>query len=133
MPAATADDLVGIPLFDTLDADGRAAIAPWFELEDVSPGVKLIGEGASGYSFFVLRAGTATVTINGIEVRTLGAGDFFGELAILGDGQRTATVTAASPSQVLVLFGTEFRQLQQEHPEIAATIESNLREIAQAA
>jgi CRP/FNR family transcriptional regulator, cyclic AMP receptor protein len=133
MPAATADDLAGIPLFDTLDADGRSAIAPWFELEDVSPGVKLIGEGASGYSFFVLRAGTATVTINGVEVRTLGAGDFFGELAILGDGQRTATVTTASPSQVLVLFGTEFRQLQQEHPEIAATIESNLREIAQAA
>jgi CRP-like cAMP-binding protein len=133
MPAATADDLAGIPLFDTLDADGRSAIAPWFELEDVSPGVKLIGEGASGYSFFLLRVGTATVTINGIEVRTLGAGDFFGELAILGDGQRTATVTTDSPSQVLVLFGTEFRQLQQEHPEIAATIESNLREIAQAA
>jgi CRP-like cAMP-binding protein len=133
MPAATAADLAGIPLFDTLDADGRTAIAPWFELEDVSPGVKLIGEGASGYSFFVLRAGTATVTINGIEVRTLGAGDFFGELAILGDGQRTATVTTTAPSQVLVLFGTEFRRLQQELPEIAATIESNLREIAQAA
>ena len=133
MPAATAADLAGIPLFDTLDADGRTAIAPWFELEDVSPGVKLIGEGASGYSFFVLRAGTATVTINGMEVRTLGAGDFFGELAILGDGQRTATVTTTAPSQVLVLFGTEFRRLQQELPEIAATIESNLREIAQAA
>jgi CRP-like cAMP-binding protein len=133
MPAATAADLAGIPLFDTLDADGRTAIAPWFELEDVSPGVKLIGEGGSGYSFFVLRAGTATVTINGMEVRTLGAGDFFGELAILGDGQRTATVTTTAPSQVLVLFGTEFRRLQQELPEIAATIESNLREIAQAA
>ena len=133
MPAATAADLAGIPLFDTLDTDVRTAIAPWFELEDVSPGVKLIGEGASGYSFFVLRAGTATVTINGMEVRTLGAGDFFGELAILGDGQRTATVTTTAPSQVLVLFGTEFRRLQQELPEIAATIDSNLREIAQAA
>jgi CRP-like cAMP-binding protein len=133
MPAATADDLAGIPLFDKFDADDCAAIAPWFELEDVRQGVKLIGEGAPGYSFFVLRAGTATVTINGIEVRALGPGDFFGELAILGDGQRTATVTTASPSQVLVLFGTEFRQLQQEHPEVAATIESNLREIAQAA
>ena len=133
MPEATGEDLAGIPLFDGLDTDARAAIAPWFDLEDVSPGVKLIGEGASGYSFFVLRVGTATVTINGIEVRTLGAGDFFGELAILGDGQRTATVTTDSPSEVLVLFGTEFRQLQQEHPEIAATIESNLREIARAA
>jgi CRP/FNR family cyclic AMP-dependent transcriptional regulator len=133
MASATADDLAGIPLFDALDDDDREAIAPWFELEDISPGMKLIGEGASGYSFFVLRSGSATVTIGGAEVRTLGAGDFFGELAILGDGQRTATVTTDSPSQVLVLFGTEFRQLQQELPEIAATIESNLREIAQAA
>jgi voltage-gated potassium channel len=133
MSAAAAEDLAGIPLFDTLEPDERAAIAPWFELEDVSPGVNLCGEGASGYSFFLLRDGTATVTINGIEVRTLGPGDFFGELALLGDGRRTATVTTATPSQVLVLFGTEFRQLQQEHPEIAARVESALREVAQTA
>ncbi len=133
MPAATADDLAGIALFETLEPDARAAIAPWFELQDVSPGVDLTGQGASGYSFFVLRAGTATVSIDGIQVRTLGSGDFFGELAILGDGQRTATVTTASPSQVLVLFGTEFRRLQQEYPELAAQIETRLREVVQAA
>ena len=133
MAPAAANDLAGIPLFDTLEPDERAAIAPWFELEDVSPGMKLTGEGASGYSFYVLRDGAATVTIDGSEVRTLGPGDFFGELALLGDGRRTATVTTTSPSQVLVLFGTEFRQLQQEFPEIAARIESGLREIAQAA
>jgi CRP/FNR family transcriptional regulator, cyclic AMP receptor protein len=133
MPSATPDDLVDIPLFDALEPDERATVAPWFELENVGPGIKLTGEGASGYSFFVLREGTATVTINGLEVRTLGAGDFFGELAILGDGRRTATVTTTSPAQVLVLFGTEFRRLQQEYPETAARIESALREIAQAA
>jgi voltage-gated potassium channel len=131
--SAAADDLAGIPLFDALEPGERAAVAPWFEVQDVSAGVKLTGEGASGYSFFILRQGSATVTIDGIEVRTLTAGDFFGELAILGDGRRTATVTTAAPSQLLVLFGTEFRQLQQEHPEIAARIESSLREIAQAA
>jgi voltage-gated potassium channel len=133
MAAAATDDLAGIPLFDTLEEEERAAIAPWFELQEVSPGVNLTGEGSSGYEFFVLRDGTATVTINGIEVRTLGPGDFFGELAILGDGRRTATVTTASPAQVLVLFGTEFRRLQQEYPETAERIESALREIAQAA
>jgi voltage-gated potassium channel len=133
MAPAAANDLAGIPLFDTLEPDERAAMAPWFELEDVSPGMKLTGEGASGYSFYVLRDGAATVTIDGIEVRTLGPGDFFGALALLGDGRRTATVTTASASQVLVLFGTQFRQLQQEYPEIAARIESGLREIAQAA
>jgi CRP-like cAMP-binding protein len=133
MPAAAADDLARVALFETLEPEERAAIATWFEVQDVSPGVKLTGEGASGYSFFVLLEGTATVTINGIDVRTLEPGDFFGELAILGDGRRTATVTTASPAQVLVLFGTEFRQLQQEYPDLAAQIESRLRATAQAA
>jgi len=133
MAPAAADDLAGIPLFDTLEPDEQAAIAPWFELEDVSPGVKLTGEGASGYSFYVLREGAATVTIDDIEVRTLGPGEFFGELALLGDGRRTATVTTAAPSEVLVLFGTEFRQIQQKYPELASRIESGLRQIAQAA
>src|SRR5437764_13887699 len=117
MAPATADDLTGIPLFDMLEADERAALAPWFEVESVSADVRLTGEGAPGYSFFVLREGTATVSIDNIEVRTLGRGDFFGELALLGEGRRTATVTTDSPSRVLVLFGTEFRRLQQEFPE----------------
>lgn len=133
MPAATADDLAGLPLFDTLASEERATIAAWFELHDVSPGVNLTGEGASGYSFFVLREGAATVSVDGAEIRTLEAGDFFGELALLGDGRRTATVTTASPAKVLVLFGTEFRRLQQEYPELAARIESALRASAQAA
>jgi len=102
-------------------------------VQDVSAGMKLTGEGAPGYSFFILRSGSATVTINGIEVRTLGSGDFFGELAILGDGRRTATVTTVEPSRLLVLFGTEFRRLQQQYPELATQIESTLREVAQAA
>jgi CRP-like cAMP-binding protein len=132
MPAI-AEDLAGVPLFAGLEPDELATLADWFEAQNVSEGMKLIGEGAAGYSFFVLREGTATVTIDGIEVRTLEPGDFFGELAILGDGRRTATVTAASPVRVLVLFGTEFRQLQQEYPELAAQIESRLRATAQAA
>lgn len=124
MHAATPEDLSGIDLFESLDEGARATIAPWFEVQKTSPGVALIGEGAMGYSLFVLREGTASVTVEGDEVRTLGPGDFFGELALLGRGQRSATVTTTSPATVLVLFGTEFRQLQQEHPEIAARIEA---------
>ena len=131
--STVADDLAAVPLFAGLEPDERATLAEWFEVQNVSAGVKLIGEGAPGYSFFILREGTATVTIDRIEVRTLEPGDFFGELAILGDGRRTATVTTASPVRVLVLFGTEFRLLQQEYPELAAQIESRLQATAQAA
>lgn len=130
MPFATVDDLAGLPLFEALDDAERTQIAPWFELQDASPGVRLTGEGASGYSFFVLREGSASVTVDGEEVRTLGPGDFFGERAILGGGIRTATVTTTSPSRLLVLFGTEFRRLEQEYPELAARIEAGVRERA---
>jgi voltage-gated potassium channel len=133
MPTATAADFEGLALFDTLDPDAQAAIAPWFDVQDVSAGVKLIGEGCHGYSLFVLQDGSVTVTIDGVEIRTLSSGDFFGELALLGDGIRTATVTTAAPSRLLVLFGTEFRQIQQDYPELAERIESGVREIAHAA
>jgi voltage-gated potassium channel len=127
VPVATPDDLAGLPLFQQLDEEERSAIAHWFEVEEASAGVKLTGEGAPGYSFYVISDGTASVTIDGIEVNALEPGDFFGELAILGDGVRTATVTTTSPSRLLVLFGTEFRQLQQEHPELARRIEAGVR------
>jgi voltage-gated potassium channel len=127
MPDASAWDLAGIPLFDELEPDELAAIAPWFEVQEASSGANLTGEGASGYSFFVLSDGTASVTIDGAEVNALGPGDFFGELAILGDGRRTATVTTTSPARLLVLFGTEFRRLQQDHPELAAQIDAGVR------
>jgi voltage-gated potassium channel len=127
MPPASTWDLAGVSLFDDLEPEDLAAIAPWFEVQDASPGVNLTGEGAAGYSFFVLSDGTASVTIDGAEVNALGPGDFFGELAILGDGRRTATVTTTSPARLLVLFGTEFRRLQQEQPELARQIEAGVR------
>ena len=127
MPDATTWDLAGIALLDDLEPEELTKIAPWFEVQDVSPGVNLTGEGASGYSFYILSNGAASVTIDGVEVNTLGPGDFFGELAILGDGVRTATVTTTSLSRLLVLFGTEFRQLQQEQPDLASRIEAGVR------
>jgi voltage-gated potassium channel len=127
MPTASTWDLAGIPLFDDLEPEDLAEIAPWFEVQETSPGVNLTGEGAAGYSFFVLSDGTASVTIDGAEVNALGPGDFFGELALLGDGRRTATVTTTSPARLLVLFGTEFRRLQQEQPELASQIEAGVR------
>jgi voltage-gated potassium channel len=133
VPCATADDLAGIPLFEGLDDAGRAEIAPWFEVSDVSPGVPLTGEGATGYSFFVIGDGTASVSVDGVEVREFGAGDFFGELALLGEGRRTASVTTTSPARLLVLFGTEFRRLQQDHPSLAERIEAGVRARLQSA
>ena len=64
------------------------------------------------------------MSAQGNQIRELGPGDYFGEVAILGDGRRSATVTTTTPSQLLVLFGTEFRRLQEDQPEIAARLEA---------
>ena len=118
----TTADLASIPLFGALDDTQLAQVAQWFHFENASEGATLVGEGAHGYTFFVLADGTAAVSSEGETVATLGPGDFFGEVAILGAGRRTATVTSTSPVRLLVMFGTEFRQLEAAHPEIASRL-----------
>jgi CRP-like cAMP-binding protein len=126
--SGTADDLAAISLFASLSESDRRVLAGWFDAQTAGAGVRLVGEGAAGYSFFVLVEGSAVVTSAGAELATLGPGDFFGEIAILGDGRRTATVTTTAPAKLLVMFGTEFRRLEQEHPEIAARVSAAMRE-----
>jgi CRP-like cAMP-binding protein len=115
--------LAALPLFASLDEAQLQQIAPWFEPRSVSSDVELVGQGAPGYSFFVLTDGQAVVAVDDTTVAWLEPGDFFGEGAIVTGTRRNATVRTTAPSQVLVMFGTEFRRLQQAQPEIAAAIE----------
>ena len=116
---AAVAELAEVPLFANAQLQ---ELAGWFHVQNAGEGRRLVGEGAPGYTFFVIVDGTAQVTADGVSLVTLGPGDFFGEIAILGDGQRTATVTSTSPVRMLVLFGTEFRQLEAAHPAIAAEL-----------
>ena len=119
---ASVDDLATVPLFNSVDKEQLAKLANWFHVQNANEGVRLVGEGPPGYTFFVLVEGTAAVTSEDQTLTELTAGDFFDEVAILGDGRRTATVTSTTPVRLLVLFGTEFRQLEAAHPEIASRI-----------
>ncbi len=76
----------------------------------------------------MIAQGNAVVSADGDELATLGPGDFFGEVAILGGGRRSATVTTTSPATLLVMFGTEFRRLQEAQPEVAARLETAMAE-----
>jgi CRP-like cAMP-binding protein len=124
--ALTPDRLRALPLFAGLSDDELARMARAFEAKQASPGARLTLEGASGYSFFVIESGTVEVTRGGKTLESLGAGDFFGEAAILTGDRRNATVTATSDVDLLVLFGTEFRILEQELPEAAAQIQQKM-------
>jgi CRP-like cAMP-binding protein len=127
VPTASSSDLAPVPLFESLSESELNELAAWFEVKDVNAGVRLVGEGATGFSFFVLSEGEVTVTAHGDHIASLGPGDFFGEMALLGAGRRQATVLTTSPARLLVLFGDDFRRLQASHPGITAQIDAAMQ------
>ncbi len=116
------EELRSLSLFAELGPAELEQVASWFDVEERDSGATLTQQGASGYAFYVLRDGTATVIQGDEEIRRLGPGDFFGELSIIGGGRRTATVKATSQVTVWNMFGTEFRNLEQHFPELAEKI-----------
>jgi CRP-like cAMP-binding protein len=128
MSPASPANLESIPLFASLSAPERAELSEWFELREVKPETRLVREGTTGNSFFVILDGAAAVTSGGERLGTFGAGDFFGEMALLGAGRRAATVTTTTTTRVLVLFAPDFRRLESRHPEVAATLETAMRQ-----
>jgi CRP-like cAMP-binding protein len=111
--------LAGIPLFSRSGPRELERIARLCTEVDVPAGRVLCREGETGHEFFVIEAGSVTVSTGGRDVATLGAGDFFGELALLDAGPRNATVTAATDSTVLVVSRQEFAGLLEEEPHVA--------------
>jgi CRP/FNR family cyclic AMP-dependent transcriptional regulator len=107
-----------VPLFAGCSKGELAKIAQIADEIDLADGKQLIREGSRGREFFVLLEGTADVTQDSRSINRLGAGDFFGEIALVSDSPRTATVTATSPVRALVITDRSFRRLLEESPEI---------------
>jgi CRP-like cAMP-binding protein len=124
----TPQDLSRVPLFADLTGDAAEVLAPRFDIEHYEAGRRVVLEGSSGYAFYVVDEGRVSVTHEGQELRTLGGGDFFGEIAILGGGRRTATVTATEPVTVWKMFGTAFRELERIRPDVGAALQDAMRQ-----
>lgn len=92
----------------------------------VEPGYVLTREGRRGYEFFVISEGSASCTIAGERVATMERGDFFGEVALLDGGYRSATVVAETPMKVIVIDSREFTGLLGDAPSAARQIMSKL-------
>ena len=118
------ETLRGVRLFAGLTDEERGRLAAWLDVEDYQAGKHLAREGVSDYAFFVLDRGRALVTQEGQTINTLGPGDVFGEVAFFGDGRRTATVIAETDVRVLTMFGTRFREMQRDMPDVAEQIEA---------
>lgn len=106
------------PLFADLSRKELADLARVTEDLEVPAGEVLCKEGDTGREFFVIVEGETEVTSNGKRVAQRGGGDFVGEIALLEDTSRTATVTAKTPLRLFVLTREDFRSLVRENPKV---------------
>ena len=113
------DRLSHVPLFSDCSKRDLQTVARVVRTIPHKKGTVIAREGDPGVGLFVIMDGTAQVSIGGKKRVNLGPGDFFGEIALLDGGPRTATVTATSDVQLLGLTEWVFRGLMVEHPSIA--------------
>ena len=106
------------PLFAGLSSKELAELARHSEDVEVPAGKVLAREGDIGHEFFVVVEGQAEFSRGGQPIEMHQPGDFFGEISLLENTRRMATVTAATPLRFFVLTEVEFRSLVDEHPEI---------------
>jgi CRP-like cAMP-binding protein len=117
--ADLTDDLKRVPLFADLERRELKKLAVHFRERLLQPGSTPVQEGTmSGIGFFVLADGEATVSVGGNVVATLKRGDHFGELALVSEGERTATVTATTDLRVLEIPFYDFREFALANPDV---------------
>ena len=119
--------LSGIALFERLSKKELAEVARQADEIDVDEGKRLVSEGRFGYEFFVIENGTAQVVHGDEHIADLGPGDFFGEMALLGDTTRNADVITSSPMTAMVMTDSAFRSLARQMPQVAEEIRSACR------
>ena len=119
MPAL-ADELKQVPLFSGLGQRQLRRLARDFKACDFRAGATPLRQGhMSGVGFFVIREGEASVCVDGAELTRLGPGDHFGELGLISERARTATVTAETPLRCLKLAEWTFRRFVKDSPDVA--------------
>ena len=122
--SAAADSLKKVPLFASLDDKEIARIADQMMERRFKAGDKLAEQGASGAGFFVIEEGTADVTVDGVDKGSLGPGDYFGEVALLSDAERTrtATITATTDMVTYGMTAWDFKPLVESNAELASKL-----------
>jgi len=108
-----------VPIFEGLDNRELERIAASMKQRKFGAGDTVTTEGQGGVGFFVIEDGEARVTIHGDERRRLGPGDYFGEVALLNDSPRTATITAETELRCYGMTSWDFKPLVESHSSIA--------------
>jgi trk system potassium uptake protein TrkA len=126
--------LRAIWLFSGCNDDELGRIAALARPVEVAASAELTRQGEPGLEFFVVVDGDAVATVDGDEIGAIGAGGFFGEMALIDGGERLATVTARSPMRLLVLGRHDFNEMlevamPQIAPKLLAVVGARMRSI----
>jgi CRP/FNR family transcriptional regulator, cyclic AMP receptor protein len=119
IPAAVLDHFRGVPLFGALSKAGLRSVARAATEVDVPTGRTIVREGETDRFLYVIVSGSAAVTRKGRRIRGLHVGDFFGDLALLDGGPRSATVTAVTDMTLMVLSPREMEPVIRAEPGVA--------------
>jgi CRP/FNR family transcriptional regulator, cyclic AMP receptor protein len=132
-----AELLAGCPLFKGIDADGLAKLAELATPVDFPAGHVIARQGEIGTGFFVVVSGGVRVVRDGAVVARLGPGEFFGELSVLDQMPRNATVAAEAATSCLALASWDFDKVLLEEPALTLAIlrgvARRLREVSESA
>ena len=123
-----AKTLERVPLFAGLSHKERERIARWADTVDLPAEKHLLDEGRLPHEFFVILEGEVKVTHEGELLATMGPGDFFGEIALIEHGRRTASVVTSMPTTLAVMSPTSFDAMRQQMPQVAARIDDAIRQ-----
>ena len=130
--SAPTETLRNVPLFAELDERELDQLARQMHERRFPEGADVTSEGAGGAGFFIIAEGNADVTVAGEHRASIGPGDFFGEIALIDTGVRSASITAATELLCYGLTPWEFRTFVEEHPKVAwallRTLAGRLRE-----
>jgi CRP-like cAMP-binding protein len=118
MPGAPVEAIHGVPLFADLDEAELEQVARLFKQRTFAAGETVAKEGSGGAAFFLIESGTATVSVGGQERAGLGPGEYFGEIALIDEGARSATITANEDLVCQGLTYWDFRPLVMENAAI---------------
>ena len=116
------DVLQNVWLFSACTSKELGRIASLVDEAEVPAGATLTKEGAVGKEFFAVADGKATAKLRGKKLASYGPGDFFGEMALIDQGPRSATITSDTPMSLYVLDARSFSRLIDGHPAVARKI-----------
>ena len=122
MRKRTGSELAKVPLFSNLSAKQLAAVDRLVTMIDVPAGREVIRQGGAGRELFVVVEGEADVVRDGVVIATRGPGTFLGEMALLLDRPRNASVIARTAMSIDVISRQDFRRLLEEFPDLYAPL-----------